>query len=97
MLTDEIILNELELRKEVSISYIQMKYKLRYEEARRLQHRWATNEPKEPTFEEKLQKWQRNLPIRPKIIKKRFTAFRLGDRFFDTYEEFEKELNRKVL
>jgi hypothetical protein len=95
MLTDERILDTLQEMESVSTTYIQWKYKLSFAAARKLQNKWAANEPKEPIFEEKFQKWQQNPPVIPKVVKKRFTAFRLGDRFFDTYQEFEKAKNER--
>lgn len=92
MLTDEMILKELEQLPVVTIPYIQRKYARSHAGARKLQHKWVENEPKEPTFEEKLLKYTVNPQKITHKVKKRFTAFRLGDRFFDTYAEFEISL-----
>ena len=94
MLTDEMILEELEKIPDVSISYIQRKYQRSYAGAKKLQHGWVKNEPIEPSFEEKLQKWEENSKIMPKIIKKRFTAFMINGKFFDSWKEAEEELNK---
>lgn len=52
MKPDQEILNELELREDVSVVYIMRKYQLNFEKARELQHRWVANEPTSPTMNE---------------------------------------------
>lgn len=52
MKSEEKILEELELIEHVSVTYIMRKYKLNFEKARELQHRWVDNEPPQPTFSE---------------------------------------------
>ena len=92
------ILEELEKIPDVSISYIQRKYQRSYAGAKKLQHGWVKNEPIEPIFEEKLQKFEENKQkfhdTRQSIIKKRFTAFMINGKFFDSWKEAEEELNK---
>lgn len=96
MKTDEMILEELEQLPNVTIAYIQRKYQRSFIGARKLQHKWVENEPKDPTFEEKLQKWEENShDLKMKPIKKRFTAFRINGKFFNTWPEAQKEIAKK--
>ncbi len=94
MKSDLQILEELEQLPIVSVPYIQRKYKLTYEKSRELKNRWVANEPKEPTFEEKFQKWHSNPGIANKMIKNRSARFFINGKFFDTWKEAEVELNK---
>lgn len=69
MKSDEIILNELELRDDVSVTYIMRKYHLNYKKSRELQNRWAANEPKVPTIEEVIEAYNKKLVERYALLR----------------------------
>ena len=94
MLTDSQIVQELELMPHVSTTYIQRRYKVDFQKAKQLQNEWVRNEPKEPTFEDRLKKFHENPPEKVAVIKKRVHPFFINGKFFYHWNDVLAELEK---
>lgn len=90
---DEIV-EELMLHPSISTTQIQRKYQLNYDGAIRIVRKWEDRQPKEPTMEERIERFRKNPTFRKSPPKKRKTPFLINGKMLHSWTEAQTELNK---